>query len=484
MKPLPERFNILVIEDNPPDLFLIKKILWSSGLAINTIYSADRVSVANTLLKEQDINLVLLDLSLPDSFRIDSLLQIREATQKIPVIILTGLDDSAIALEALKLGAQDYLIKGEFTPDLLARCIRYSVERKNAEEKLLVSEEKYRQMFYRNPFPAVICELDNLRILEVNDAAVKKYGYERNQFLDFTIRDISEGETISELVPLITDECITDTLRGKVWQHKKKDGELILVEITWYRINYFEKIALQAQVNDVTEKIRLEKELAAEQKLKQHQIKAAVLDSQEEERKILAAELHDNVNQILATAKLFLGAALDEKGSGGDYICKSQNYVSLAIEEIRKLSKKLIIPGFILSGLKGSVQELVEDILTVKDIDIITDLEGLDEAAMSEDLKITIYRIIQEQLNNILKYAKASAVTIRVKTILGTILLSVTDNGKGFDTALPSNGIGFTNMISRVKSFNGTLEIDSSPGNGCRLKIELHNKVAPRQKAA
>src|SRR5437773_1899017 len=132
MQTVSGHLSILVIEDNPTDLYLIEEMLQSSGTKTKNIYTADRTSAACDLLKKHDINLVLLDLSLSDSFGIDSFLKIKDVTQKIPVIILTGLTDSETALEALKQGAQDYLVKGEFKTDILVKSIQYSIERKNA----------------------------------------------------------------------------------------------------------------------------------------------------------------------------------------------------------------------------------------------------------------------------------------------------------------------------------------------------------------
>src|SRR5688572_10287954 len=159
---------------------------------IANIYSACRISEACEMLRQHKIDLVLLDLSLPDSFGIESFLRIKELVQKIPVIILTGQAESGAALETLQQGAQDYLVKSEFKADLLARSIKYSIERKNAEEKLLLSEEKYRHMFYKNPYPAWIYDPADGRILEVNDAALEKYEYNREDFLNLTLPDITQ----------------------------------------------------------------------------------------------------------------------------------------------------------------------------------------------------------------------------------------------------------------------------------------------------
>jgi two-component system, NarL family, sensor histidine kinase UhpB len=480
MKTLSDQLTILVVEDNPADLFLIEEMLRTSSIRIKNIYSSDRVAGACDVLKEHDISLVILDLSLPDSFGIDSFLKIKEVTQNIPVIILTGLADAEVALETLKQGAQDYLVKGEFNVNSLVKSAEYSIERKKAEETILASEEKYRQMFYKNPFAAFIYDSNSLQVLEVNDAAIHKYGYEREEFLTLTIADIRPDEDIAAMRQSVVSRDEEEKWQGKVWRHKKKNGDIMLMEVTFYEIDYFGKIAVQAQMNDVTEKIALEEELS----LQKQQMVEAVLNAQETERKGIGEELHDNINQILAVSRLYLDAALSATDKKMEMINLGITNITLAIEEIRKLSKALITPGFIKSGLKQSVEDLIDDILIAKEINFVLDMKDMDEKNLSEGLKITIYRIIQEQLNNIFKYAEATMVTIRIHSHSDTILLSISDNGKGFDTGLRRKGVGITNMNSRAGLFNGKIEIDSSKGNGCRLKVVLDTKGALSQKAA
>src|ERR1044072_4574188 len=99
--------DILLIEDNPADIFLLKKMLNASSLQINSLYTTDKVMEAREVLKSLHFHVALLDLSLPDSFGLETYLGIKSYVKEIPVIILTGLKDSSVALEALKEGAQD-----------------------------------------------------------------------------------------------------------------------------------------------------------------------------------------------------------------------------------------------------------------------------------------------------------------------------------------------------------------------------------------
>src|SRR5262249_45385032 len=86
-----------------------------------------------------------------------------------------------------------------------------------------------------------------------------------------------------------------------------------------------------------------------------------------------------------------------------------------------------------------------------------------------------IYRIVQEQLTNILKYADASKINITIKEHGKKVMLIISDNGKGFDPATKRRGIGFNNIINRADVFNGKVDIDSSPGNGCIVKVLFEN---------
>jgi two-component system sensor histidine kinase UhpB len=105
----------------------------------------------------------------------------------------------------------------------------------------------------------------------------------------------------------------------------------------------------------------------------------------------------------------------------------------------------------------------------------------VDENVLLPEQKITIYRIIQEQLNNILKHAEASGVTIELSREEEQIRLLVADDGKGFDPRTRRNGVGISNIISRAELYNGRVEIVSSPGKGCRLEVILNSKVMPEQ---
>ncbi len=120
--------NILVIEDNPADAVLLAEHLRGTGIFL-VIFTASTLGEGLKLARENKFNLVLLDLSLPDSRGLDTVRKAVSALPGVPVVVLTGLEDEEIGLDALRLGAQDYLVKGRLTADSITRSARYAIER-------------------------------------------------------------------------------------------------------------------------------------------------------------------------------------------------------------------------------------------------------------------------------------------------------------------------------------------------------------------
>lgn len=125
--------RILLIEDNPGDVRLIKELLIESGRQFE-LDSAPSLWQGLERLEGKDA--ILLDLSLPDSLGLDTFRRAQSRAAAIPIIVLTGFDDDALSTEALQEGAQDYLVKGQVSGQILARSIRYSIERKRIDEAL------------------------------------------------------------------------------------------------------------------------------------------------------------------------------------------------------------------------------------------------------------------------------------------------------------------------------------------------------------
>lgn len=467
--------RILVVEDNPGDLFLLQEILRSTDLNIAEVRHAGHLRLAKEMLQHGGVDIVFLDLSLPDSYGLDSYIGLQSYAQKVPIILLTGMTDSNLALQALVMGAQDYLTKGDFDEKLLGRAIRYSLERMRNLRHLQESEERYRELFNNNPMPIWVFDSETYRFLEANSAAIQHYGYAREEFMTLTLADIrldGDLEELREEVELVSGN--PDGIQKGVRKHKKKSGEIIFVDIAWHNIRYRNRPAILVLAGDVTERIQLEEELNEQRISRQRQITEAVILAQEKERTEIGKELHDNVNQILGAGNLYINTAMTDDEMRQELLERSTELVSRAINEIRKISKSLITPGLREIGLIESIEDIIDDLTVARDRMVIDfDLQNISEDQIEDRRKLTLFRIVQEQLNNIVKHAKATRVLIRLSGEQDQIVLTVVDNGAGFDVSRHRKGVGITNIISRTELFNGKVEIQSTPGEGCTLTVSL-----------
>jgi two-component system, NarL family, sensor histidine kinase UhpB len=211
-------------------------------------------------------------------------------------------------------------------------------------------------------------------------------------------------------------------------------------------------------------------------------INKAIIDTQEVERQQMGMELHDNVNQILSAALIYLSTLshFDAKEESFTETLKlGKKLVLEAIGEIRRLSHQLAPASFEKISIKDVVVSLME---TIKASDRYeTDLRFTgDIRKIKGEIRINLYRIIQEQMNNITKYAEATKLEVSVEVINKTVKLRVFDNGKGFDPRTTKKGIGLENIKRRVNLYDGRFTLNTSPGNGCEIIAVLPIKDAKR----
>lgn len=197
------------------------------------------------------------------------------------------------------------------------------------------------------------------------------------------------------------------------------------------------------------------------------------LRGQEQDRHLLGTELHDNINQQLAIVKLNLSMALTDPANNSEMIELASNRVNDVMEEIRMLTRTLVNPVARNISLRDSIADLVQsfkDVLYITEFNLYLE-ENDEEKFLSPEVKVNIFRIVQEQVSNIVKHANASIVNIYLTYDAGEIRLTIEDNGIGFDAKKPYTGIGLTSIRQRAKAFAGDLEIESSPGKGCVVSV-------------
>ncbi|MBC7565516.1 MAG: response regulator, partial [Pedobacter sp.] len=250
-------FNILVVEDNAGDYILVKEYL-EETLTQSTIFHAETLANAAVIIDKTKIDVVLLDLTLPDGRGKDSFMEIYSKAPQIPIIVLTGFGDTDMALETLKLGAQDYIVKDDSSPTVLAKSIQYGIERSKIFDQLKRSEEQYKYLFQRNPLPMFALKKGTFQFLMANQAAVKHYGYTEDEFLQMTFKNLGlKNETTqNEELTFSTNESGNADIK-----HVKKDKTIIDVELGIHDILLQGEDERLIVIHDVTERNRAKEQL-------------------------------------------------------------------------------------------------------------------------------------------------------------------------------------------------------------------------------
>ena len=332
-------------------------------------------------------------------------------------------------------------------------------DRKKAEESIKQSEANYRQLFDNSPAPMWVIDENTSAIIQVNQACIKNYGYSHEEFLSMTINDISPNEQADT-----SRKNMNALFFGASQRHVKKSGELIDVVTSSIPVKLNDEKSILMTAIDVTEKNIYEQKLTK-----------AAIKVQEDERYEIGGELHDNVCQLLATSLMFLGLvkrSLPEKAT--EMYDQTHKCITMATDEIRNLSHRLAPAFFDDEILEDALKRLLKTFNAENKYTITLEVDKeLKFYPMSRDLQMNLYRILQEQLRNIMKHAKATNIRVGIVMTDDGLQMKITDDGIGFDAAKSKGGIGLANMNRRVQLFSGVFTINSSVGNGCEVLVDI-----------
>ena len=343
--------------------------------------------------------------------------------------------------------------------------------REKAQHEINENEKKYRSLFEQASDPILITDFQG-NFTDVNGSFCKLFGYTKKELLKMNIRSLVCPVELKER-PLRNDLL----MKGKHLLSERlmvrKDGGIVETEAN---LKKFGENSIMGIVRDVTEIRRLQRAMEQERLdqniQEQKEVTRAVIKAQERERNNIGRELHDNVNQLLASARMCLSTAKMTQAGKKDFVDKSIRLIDATIFEIRVLSRKHVTPlkGFDLKEQIQSLIKIMEDGIGFK---ISFEYNLAENIEIQDDLKLNIYRVIQEKLNNVYKHASASRVVIKIFTEDNHINVQISDNGIGFEMGIKKNGVGIVNIINRVESFNGKVKFETKPGIGCKLDIRV-----------
>jgi two-component system sensor histidine kinase UhpB len=462
--------KILHLEDLAADAEIVDRILRKAQFHFEKKVVSDEPEYVRAL-KEFKPDIILSDHSLPAFNSLEALRIAREIGITAPFILITATVSEEFAVSVIREGASDYILKDrlERLPNAVKSALdKYLTEKEKvkAVESLRSSEQKYKLLFEGNPMPMWMVSLDSLHIIDVNEAATTHYGYSKEEFLS-----IGAGH--------LWFDGNQGIYRSGIWKHRKKDGTPIDVEVIAHELMHEEKPVILILAIDITEKLRAEAELARQTDLQKKLITETSIQVQEREREEIGKELHDNINQILAATKLYLDTAIQEEATL-ELLLKSQQNLNLAMEEIRQLSQSLVAPSLRGITLSQALSQLISNMPPSTSLELNLDTANYQEDVRDENIKLTCYRIMQVQLSNIIRHARARKATIQLKSTPQQLEMIIQDDGIGFDTKKKTSGIGIRNIRNRVGFYNGAITIFSAPGQGCTLTVTIPLPTSPR----
>ena len=505
----PMALRILLLEDVPADAALVERHLTKSGLEFVS-QRVDTRARFEQALREFVPDIILSDHGLPGFDGSAALELVNERFPTLPVILVTGSLNEEKAVEFMKAGAADYILKDHLTrlPEAIQRAIRerrLREEREQAVAALQESEAQYRALFESTPYPMWVFDLETHRVLAVNGAAIKHYGYSREEFLALRIEDLRPAEDIPALHRHL-ETMPGDYHNAGTWRHRKKDGTLIEVETSGHGITFAGRRAEQVVINDVTERKRLEEQFRQAQKM-------------EAVGRLAAGVAHDFNNlltAILGTTDLML-----EDLPPGDPDREGLLDIRSASERAAVLTRQL---------LTFSRQQVVSpQVLRLNDL--ILELEKLLRRLLGEDVAIRVavapdcggVKADPGQLEQVIVNLAVNArdampnggrLTLETKNVdldadyptdrvtipAGRyVMLAVTDTGTGMDaqtkarifepffTTKPvgkGTGLGLATVYGAVKQSGGYIWLYSEVGQGTSFKIYLQRIDAVEPQAA
>jgi len=254
-----ETISILLIEKNPGDANFIKKLLKEVYDQSYTIEWTDSLKSSILEISQNEFDIVLLNLDLPDSNGLETLIKVFNKNPRIPIVVLTEVHDSQMAINTVKQGAQDYLSKEIINRDNLSRVIRYAIERNRIKIESQASEKKYSRLFQQSNDGIILHDLKG-NVLDVNQRALNLFGYTKNEILDKKIRMLhppSEYDLSKKAFKQVSKKgfAIFET------KFVRKNGEIFIAEVSSSLFEINGKKVIQGIVRDITERKVTEQKL-------------------------------------------------------------------------------------------------------------------------------------------------------------------------------------------------------------------------------
>jgi len=357
------------------------------------------------------------------------------------------------------------------------------IQRQKVESLLLASEQKFQTLFESVPMGSALQDLQG-RYIETNSAYQRMLGYTADELFRTPLEQVIHPEDLPRVHRLFAEmaEGKRNGLREES-RYLHKDGHIVSARTSASvaRNARGEVTYILSMVEDMTERNQGEAEM--------RRLSRRIIETQETERHRMARDLHYGVNQMIASAKMRLRKVEEAipalNPAAKEILARCGQLLVRALEENRRIAHNLRPTELDELGLAAACRNLCKEIELRAGIRIKCRITRSTQNWGSE-VELNLFRIVQEALNNVQKYASARTVTLSLCVRPGAIVLLIQDDGQGFNalkakcSKLKGHGAGFTNMRERAASLGGECIIDSLPGRGTRITVQVPWKEAAR----
>jgi len=478
-----KKTRILVVDDKPEVLGLLSEMLRVHGYEV---WEASGGRQGLRLTREMRPDVLLLDVVMPDLSGIEVCRQIKAdpLLSDVFVVLVSGqATSSAERVSGLEAGADEYIAKPVDSAEFLAR-IRTIVRLRDTTAALRASEKHYRSLVEILPVGVGMIDLEG-RFGQVNPQAVAMMGFSGGgELLKKPVVELIQPEDRKRFKTNMANVLKTGVMRNAEYTMIRKAGQPIAVELSAAVITNAagRTLGLVMVAHDITERKRAEEEL--------RQLPRRIIEAQESERERVARELHDGVNQVLASAKMRLsrveGIALELKPAAREILARAQRLIIQSLEENRRIAHNLRPSDLDELGLATACQNFCKDLGSRTNLTVNCNATGLDHR-MAPMVELNLFRIVQEAVTNVEKHAHAKTVQVRLFHKGDILTLQIRDDGRGFDSKEPKagkgkwRGNGLSNMHQRALAVGGTCEVMSIPKRGTVITVQVPYKMRDKQ---
>lgn len=463
---------VLVVDDMPINVLLLRGILTAAKYRV---VSASDGPTALAMAQTEQPDLILLDVAMPgmDGFAVCTRLKEMESTRHIPVIFVTARDDTQAEVLGFASGAVDYITKPVTRATALAR-VKAHLATQGHQRRL---EDQFREVIEFAPDAYVLLDRQG-RIVQVNTRSEQLFGYDRAELI---------GQSVEILVPQRLHKNFTAFRRDFLQEPAgpptptsspcvRKDATEFFAEINLSPLSTRSGTLLIAVVRDVTFRRNAEMELkASRQRLRELMAQNEAI--REGERKHVAREIHDELGQVLTALRMDVSLLDMRFGAQNPALAEKtadmKSLIDRAIQGVRNVAVHLR-PTSLNMGLLPAIEWLGSEFTARTGVPCAVDVHH-GEVEPDEARAVVVFRLAQESLTNIGRYACATQVNITLARRGDALWLEVRDNGQGFDVAAATQrrSFGLLGMRERAIALGGSVNISSAPGEGTVIGLTI-----------